>query len=176
MKTLLFGLSVLCLVSASGAAQEPMPVSLQRVVDAPASSDSLVQHTPSLRSASVRYGVSFIGATAGAISGLALAFNRGTQGCDGPAGFCGIGADYAAAWMTAVVIPGAALGASVPRLGVPCSYKKRLLYSAVGASIGGGLGAFTGSFRTKNARGTMLSLAFVGSTAGSTFAVHRCGV
>ena len=165
---------VFALCCAGGAlpaqARDPVALTLQT-----SARDGVVRDTvrPSRARGRVaqRYAVSALGAAAGAVAGVWLAFENGTRGCNGPPGFCGIGADYGTAWMTAILIPGAALGAALPRAASTCSFGERLLSASGGALIGGGLGALVGSARD---RGTMAWLAFGGSTSAATFSAHRC--
>lgn len=95
---------VLCTVAGSLPAQARDPVALAYEASV---RESVVDDTvlaPSVRGLVVqRYAVSALGAATGAVAGVWLAFDRGTRGCSGPRGFCGIGADYGTAWMTAVL-------------------------------------------------------------------------
>lgn len=172
MRIRLSVLFALCCLSDALSAQtlEPIALTHQRRARSVVTFDT-VPRTDTRGVAAQRYLVSTVGAAVGAVAGVWIAFEVGTQGCDGPRGFCGIGADYGTAWMTAMLIPGAALGAAIPGGSSTCSFRERLVTSTGGALIGGGLGALVGSSQS---RGTMAWLAFAGSTVGATYSAHRC--
>jgi hypothetical protein len=147
-------------------AQVARPAALRPATDA-GIGDSVSLTRPSAAAGAGRFGLSVLaGAFAGYGSLYALfAINQSKCG-DG----CGISADDAMVVVGVATVAGTALGAALPKLGVPCSTGRRVGHAVAGAVAGGGLGALLGT----SSRGMQYLGAYAGATVGSSFAVHGC--
>jgi hypothetical protein len=149
-------------------AQRVQPV-IARSTSAPLVAATYLEvRAPGRGQTALRFGSALAGSVAGAVAGAALGEAYATRGCEG---FCGHDGDAVDVGTAIGFIPGAALGASLPKLGSQCGFRRRfghaLLGSAVGVGVGGLVGAQLGA-------GTGLWTGLALSTIGSSVAVHGC--
>ena len=147
------------------ASQQVRPAALQAGVD------TTRRVRPGALATSGRAVSAVIGATAGALAGAYLVYQVTRPNCTGPRGFCGTDPAVFNAGFALGFVPGATLGAGLPRLGSTCPRAKRLAQALVGSMAGGALGALAG---LPVSTGAMLWLGYGGSAIGSTVAVYRC--
>ena len=145
--------------------QQVRPAALQAGVD------TTHRARPSAMATSGRAVSAVIGTTAGALAGAYLVYQATRPDCTGPRGFCGTDPVVYNVGFALGFLPGATLGAGLPRLGSTCPLAKRLEQAFVGSMAGGALGALAG---LPVSTGAMLWLGYGGSAIGSTVAVHRC--
>ncbi len=112
----------------------------------------------------------FVGGAFGAIFGSYVVYISMRQHCSGDPNFCSM-QDFPNNGIAFGLVPGATLGAGLPRFGSPCPLSKRLTRALVGSLAGGALGAIAGRPQSNV---TALWLAYGGSAVGSTVAVQRC--